>query len=297
MAEGPAAAGAGPAPVDGEPYQVQTLGEAFGSPDPGVIELPGGAGDPDGDEALVGGALSPKLTPNEVALVQAAINPVGEGWDRIQQAITSGEISTEHTKAVLGGVLRGLARWGLPNLKDFIDKEFDVGSGAKISVDIDEQGEFGETALMEAAVNGREKSVRLLLQKGANPNVQNKDGETALMWAAAYDEIRIIDVLLIEGAKPNLVDTLGWNALMVAAWTGNYLATIALKYESNKKATNKEGQTAANLAAVDGSPAKQMGQQLRIIELLEGPEPGTRIKKKGGTLRRKKTKSKKRGTR
>lgn len=42
----------------------------------------------------------------------------------------------------------------------------------------------GNTALILAAVNGQDKIVDLLIQKGADVNAVNKHNETALMWSA-----------------------------------------------------------------------------------------------------------------
>jgi ankyrin repeat protein len=145
---------------------------------------------------------------------------------------------------------------------------------------------------MQAAVNGRIKHVEDLIKAKADVNAQNAGGETALMWAAAYDEVDVIKVLLKNKASPKLKDELGWTALMVAAWAGNSKAVEALKSSSDKSATNADGLRAEQLAAVDVSPAKTRGTQKAVRSAL-GIKKGGRHK----TQRRKKTNSKKRGTR
>ena len=295
------------APDDMEPEQ-RTLAEIFDRElPPGqavLLNRPESTRPPGGP--MDGGARMA----DEAELVREATNPTGDGWEALEEAIRSGEISTGRAKPALGAVLRGLATWGLPNLQTFIDREFDVGEGGRLSVDVNEPGPFGETALMQAAANGKSSAVDTLLRAGANPNTQNKDGETALMWAAAYNEVDVINLLLANGAKPNTVDNRGFNALMVAAWAGNAEAVQALKGKSNRTAKDANGFSAAELAAVDVSPSKVKGVQMSIRGMLaEEPKAGffqgiksafTRRKApKGGkkTQRRKKTKQKKRSTR
>jgi hypothetical protein len=274
---------------------------AAGDDDDGGAVLPG-LSDDDGDAALVGGARSAI----EADLIKEAVNPMDDGWARIQAAITAGDIPDDRIKGVLSEVLRGLAMWGFPNIKAFINKKFNVGGGATISVDVNYRGDYGETALMQAAANGRLEGVKILVQEGADPNIQNNDGESALMWAAAYNEVPVITLLLVEGAKPNLTDKQGWTALMVAGWAGNIEAVRELLPKSKLDISNKDDQTAKDLAAVDGSPAKGKGVQVQIRDILtpaSKPSIWSRItgkNKKGGkhrTQRRKKTNSKKRSRR
>ena len=51
---------------------------------------------------------------------------------------------------------------------------------------INETDEYGNTLLHVAAQNGNLRIARLLVQKGANTNHQNKQGQTAAHFALAY---------------------------------------------------------------------------------------------------------------
>ena len=274
------------------------LAEALGFREPAAAPP---AGDADGDvefpaDLQVGGALSPE---QEAILIKEAVNPMDDGWSLIQLSITSGSIPKERVNAVLAAVLQGLAKWGLPNIKAFLRRKFKV-DGEEITVGINYPGEYGETALMQAAVNGRLGAAKTLIEAGANPNAQNKSGETALMWAAAYNELEMLKLLLKNKADPKMKDELGWTALMVASWAGNLEAVEILKSKSDKNATNPNDQTASDLAAVDGSPAKAKGNQKEVRDILAASWWSTRKNKKGGrhaTQRRKKTNSKKRNRR
>jgi ankyrin repeat protein/mono/diheme cytochrome c family protein len=80
---------------------------------------------------------------------------------------------------------------------------------------VNQRGAGGSTPLMFAALYGDERSVRLLLDRGADPNIANEAGATALMWAA--DDARIAGLLLDRKANPNAISREGYSALSVAA--------------------------------------------------------------------------------
>jgi ankyrin repeat protein len=54
---------------------------------------------------------------------------------------------------------------------------------------------------MLAAMYGREATVRLLLAKGANRNVRNKQGHTALDYAKQARHARVAEVLRQHGGQ------------------------------------------------------------------------------------------------
>jgi ankyrin repeat protein len=75
----------------------------------------------------------------------------------------------------------------------------------------DDQDNFGNTALMLAASQGRNSSVGLILEAGANANLRNKDGATALISAAsntrACNNLKtIVAALIANGAELNARD-------------------------------------------------------------------------------------------
>lgn len=59
------------------------------------------------------------------------------------------------------------------------------------------KGPGGSTPLMYAALYGDADAVRLLLKKGADPNVRNEAGATALMWAV--DDLEKTRLLVEHG--------------------------------------------------------------------------------------------------
>ena len=63
------------------------------------------------------------------------------------------------------------------------------------------------------------KIVELLLEKGAQVDLQNKDGWSALMSASKGGSVDIIQLLLKKGAKINLRNSNGLSALKIARHT------------------------------------------------------------------------------
>jgi ankyrin repeat protein len=74
---------------------------------------------------------------------------------------------------------------------------------------------------MLAAENGHAATVTLLLDKGADLNVQDKTGKTALMSAAAKGDAATVALLLDKRADLNLKDKTGKTALMWATQNGH----------------------------------------------------------------------------
>ena len=70
-----------------------------------------------------------------------------------------------------------------------------LGQGANVNA----ANEAGSTPLIEAAYNNHPETVKLLLDKGADPNIRKKDGATALGFAQKYPAI--VELLKAKGAK------------------------------------------------------------------------------------------------
>jgi ankyrin repeat protein len=69
--------------------------------------------------------------------------------------------------------------------------------GAKVNV----SAPYGRTALIEAIINKRERSVRILIRHGADVNYQTRFGMTPLKLAKALGRSTIIQMLKPAGAK------------------------------------------------------------------------------------------------
>jgi ankyrin repeat protein len=191
-------------------------------------------------------------------------------------------------------------------------------------VDINEQTRFGPPLLAaaryqwfypgERRIRERENAVKILLEKGADPNTRDGDGRNALMvmsmedragdtmivlrgvpggvpgdtTALAIDEqpneaVQLIgEALLQAGCDINAADSDGRTPLMYAARYNEPIAVrLLLEAGANVKARDNSGMTALDLA-------KQLGNQ-EIIKLLQsaGVQPGV-AKKQVGILGKRK---------
>lgn len=76
---------------------------------------------------------------------------------------------------------------------------------------------YAKTALMEASINGHLDIVKILLNSGADINLEDWDGRTALMFPALNGHKDIVIELINKGADLNKKDNDGETALMKAS--------------------------------------------------------------------------------
>src|ERR1044071_7845592 len=77
-------------------------------------------------------------------------------------------------------------------VKAFLDKGVDVNTKTR----------YGATALSYACDKGHTEVVRLLLERGADPNVKDSFyGATPMSWAAPKGHVEIVKLLIEKGAK------------------------------------------------------------------------------------------------
>ena len=70
------------------------------------------------------------------------------------------------------------------------------------------------TPLMRAAAKGDLKTVNALLDKGANPNLQNSVQRlTPMMFASFHGHIDVVNALFAKSADPRIQDALGARAV------------------------------------------------------------------------------------
>ena len=103
-----------------------------------------------------------------------------------------------------------------------------LAQGADVNGTLNSAGE-GKTPLMAAAAHNRLELIQPLVTAGAVVDQQEKPGgNTALFYAAQLDNTDIVQMLLEEGADPDLQDENGWSPLHVAAQYGYLSTTRAL---------------------------------------------------------------------
>ncbi len=84
--------------------------------------------------------------------------------------------------------------------------------------DLNEVTGCGETPLHLACEEGVVESVKLLLEKGTNPNAKDEYGRTPLHEACIYGHLEAVKLLIEKGADPNIKDRHGWMAIDHARW-------------------------------------------------------------------------------
>jgi ankyrin repeat protein len=84
------------------------------------------------------------------------------------------------------------------------------------SLIVNQKNKGGATALHIACREGNSEIVNILLQNGANPNIQDNEGWSPLMRASIAGSPQIIDMLLSKGAKANLLNQQNESAIVHA---------------------------------------------------------------------------------
>ncbi|MCY4329972.1 MAG: ankyrin repeat domain-containing protein, partial [Endozoicomonadaceae bacterium] len=138
------------------------------------------------------------------------------------------------------------------NCPDFIETL--TGSTVKLRQYINSKDCDGNTALMRAAIADNADYINMLLEAGADTEVQNKDGYTVLMIAADKGHTDCIKALTENADKSKFdIDNRGYDgntALMVACLAGKTGCIIALaKAGADTEIKNRDGYTALMIAA------------------------------------------------
>ncbi|MCR4939953.1 MAG: ankyrin repeat domain-containing protein [Treponemataceae bacterium] len=112
---------------------------------------------------------------------------------------------------------------------------------------------IGNTPLHYAAEWKLDSSVAVLLEKGANPNIQNSNGETPLFFSVKSDSPSTIQLLLDKGADKNMRDFLGNTTLHACVrWDSRDAAKKLIANGVSINAQNISGKTPLHEAAKAG---------------------------------------------
>jgi uncharacterized protein len=112
----------------------------------------------------------------------------------------------------------------------------------------------GKIGLMFAAENGREHTVKLLLELNSEINAVDSLGMTALLFAAETGREKIVSQLIEKGARMDAEAQEGWTALHIAAMPGHAktIAVLLAQAPGMIDRRTKGDVTALWLAAVNG---------------------------------------------
>ncbi|KAE8446343.1 hypothetical protein EG329_012092 [Mollisiaceae sp. DMI_Dod_QoI] len=117
-------------------------------------------------------------------------------------------------------------------------------------VDVEEKDDTGGTPLLWAARNGRKAIVKLLLEKGANPEIKDRFSQTPLLLAVGKGYKAIVQLLLEKGANLDIVDFID-RTLLSLAIEHKFEAIVELLVEkgADLEVENKFGLTSLLYAA------------------------------------------------
>ncbi|RLN92292.1 hypothetical protein BBJ28_00012145 [Nothophytophthora sp. Chile5] len=119
------------------------------------------------------------------------------------------------------------------------------------------------TPLIEAASNGLDDAVQLLLDQSASIDAQSEDGRTALHQAAVHGHQGVARLLLSRGALVDVADNDGFTPLALAASSGHdKIVQLLLDQNAHIDVRCKDGSTTLLWAAFHG--------HLSVVRLLLG---------------------------
>ena len=190
----------------------------------------------------------------------------------------------------LGISSEGILQLLMPNIDlNSLRSDKDVQSKSKSSeeilqllvshpnIDLNVMSNNGLTCLMNASQFCLTSVVRLLLQNGANPDIQcnhtsatDLNGFTALMFACQHGYLEIVQLLLKANANPNLLHINGQTALMDAVNEGNLeIVQELLDYGADASICDIYGDSALHYSLC--GPCSRSTNHLKIVDLVAVP--------------------------
>jgi len=111
--------------------------------------------------------------------------------------------------------------------------------------DINMADKDGDTPLIKASEKGHKEIAKILIEKGVDPNaVTNKFGRTALIKASIYGQIEVVKLLIEKGAEINADDKDGNTALVWASKKGHKnISELLIKEGADVNYVNKVAKT------------------------------------------------------
>ncbi|HEX5048220.1 MAG TPA: ankyrin repeat domain-containing protein [Gammaproteobacteria bacterium] len=160
------------------------------------------------EPALVDAAMNGDIKAVRALVKTADVNAIqADGMTALHWAVQHDDADMVDALLVAGADFRLTNRTGVRPLylatvngsAAVIGRLLDAGEDANAVLTTE-----GETVLMLTAQTGNPAAVKVLLDRGANPNVQQSHGQTALMWAAEQGHTEVVKLLLSRGANAAL---------------------------------------------------------------------------------------------
>lgn len=133
----------------------------------------------------------------------------------------------------------------------------------------------GESALHIVVKRRDDLWTKFLLEKGANPNVADKNGVTPLTLAASLGFVEGVERLVKAGARIDVGDAAGETPLIAAVHRRDMpILRLLLKNGANADKSDNSGRTARDYAALMGPAAGVLAEIERAEEERKG-KPAT----------------------
>ncbi|MGH9429838.1 MAG: ankyrin repeat domain-containing protein, partial [Terriglobia bacterium] len=123
----------------------------------------------------------------------------------------------------------------------------------------------GVTVLMVAATYGHTDIVRVLLEKGAKVDAQNREGATALMLASMQGHVETVRALLAKDANVNIKSNDGRTALS-AATSGQHEEVVELLKQAETKETSELRAAILEALEPDAQKRREMTERLEAAD-------------------------------
>lgn len=154
-------------------------------------------------------------------------------------------------------------------IKDRSYKVIDVLLVSK-GMDVDLSNKQGETPLMMASINGDLPLVKTLVLK--NKAQLDHISWTPLHYACAKGHLEVAQFLIANGAKVDSLSLGGTTPLMMAVQSGNeLLVKLLLDKGADLQLRNTEAITAIDIADIYGKPEISEGLRSRWLKLYKQP--------------------------
>lgn len=101
--------------------------------------------------------------------------------------------------------------------------------------DVNAANEDLVTALHVAAVRGNAEMANVLINSGANVNIQSADGQTPLHVSARNGNLKFSEMILSHGATTDAIDQNGVTPLQLAVFEGTLIAKTPVKMNEMRK--------------------------------------------------------------
>ena len=158
--------------------------------------------------------------------------------DKFERVLDECEYANGHKVVVSKQKAINLGKqfWGNDGkLKSAKEIEVLIQQGADVNVQVNN----GWTALIWAAEKGHKEIVEMLLEGGADVNIKSDDGYTALIWASREGHKEVVEMLLQNGADVNQKDGNSYTALIWAS-RGGYKEVVEVLLERGADVNHKD---------------------------------------------------------